>query len=234
MHAAVDKKQTVARAARPPPPLPPENEGRKAHEPMLLWLVNSWAVVEPLLTARASKLNPKVELLLLDCRTIRPMHVSELDPRKVFDEARVVETTAVRATLSSHPFLFNDQWAARFGKEIKKMFKEHGGTKGVMFLFALGDSVEHSIDEGELPMPDFVMRVAPYFRHDLDLIAEASLKALAQQHEREREQARRRAEITMRVAAAKAAQEQAAQETAAQEKAAEDTPSTAAGAAPPY
>jgi len=184
---------------------------RKDHEPMLLWLVNNWTVVDPLLRSCTEKLNPKVEVLLLDCRTMRGTDISTLDPRTIFAAAKIVELAALRSTISSHPYLYNDKWAAQFGKTMKQHVKQMNGTAGTCFLFAIGDSTEHAPDEGgNEALADFVMKIAPYYTRDLLLIKEASEEQLRQQQDAERQKAakemelaRKRAEITARVEAAR-------------------------------
>ena len=185
---------------------------RQEHEPLLLWLMNQWAVARPLLLAATEKLNPTCELLLLDCRTMRESHVSKLDARAVLSDGRVVESTALRAVIAKHPFLYTQQWATGFAKAIKASMQKEAGRQGVLVLLAFGDAAEHAADQA-FPLPDFCMNVAPFYMADLDKIAEHALKQLREQEERAREQQERerqlqlkRAAIEARVAAGKAAQ----------------------------
>ena len=196
--------------------MPMQEVDREDHKPMLLWMMNNWHIIEPLIKSTTAKLNPKVEVLLLDCRTKRGTHVSTLDPHTVFADSKIVETTALRSTISAHPYLYNDKWSAQFGKTMKTHIKKMNGTLGTCFLIAIGDSTEHGPEE-EGALPDFTMKIAPYYMHDLHVIQEASIKQLQQQQEaaraqalKEMELARKRAEIVARVEAAK--REQAARE----------------------
>ena len=88
----------------------PQEVDRPKHQPFLLWLVNNWAIAEPLLQAAVAKLDPKNDTLLLDVRTKRGVAVSTLDHAAVFAAARVVEITGIRQSLTSHPFLYNNKW----------------------------------------------------------------------------------------------------------------------------
>jgi hypothetical protein len=186
---------------------------RKDHEPMLLWVVNNWAVAGPLLHAATERLNPKVEVLLLDVRTPRGTPVSSLDPPAVVAAAKIVELPALRSTLSSHPYLYEDKWAKEFSRQMKDHVKKTAGRMGACFLFAIGDATRHAPNEAE-PLPDFTMKIAPYYDADLAVIREHAAKQLAQQQQQQQralreqaqlleERARKRAEIAKRVEAAR-------------------------------
>ena len=184
--------------------LPPRND----HEPLLLWLLNHWAKVLPLLNASVEKLDPKHETLLLDCRTHRDADIGALDHNMVFAGARPVELTAMREVLSSHPFLFNAVWCRAFAKEIKITAKKHKGERGPVVLFAFGDVAEHAPDQ-EHALPDFSMSVAPYHLHDLYAIAKHNLNGKEEARAAQSkavELAAKRQEIACRVEQARAAQ----------------------------
>ena len=149
---------------------------RPKNEPLLLWLINSWNIAEPLLRQATDKLDPKNDTLILDVRTRRGVPMTTLDHAAVFGSAKVAEITALRQTLSSHPFLYNARWCKTLSVEIKKHAKEQRGAAGCCCLFACGDVAEHAPDQ-QSPLPDFNMSVAPYFVSDLHKIAEASLAA---------------------------------------------------------
>ena len=150
------------------------NERRKEHEPLLMHLMNNWAIVLPLLKVATAKLDAKNDTLIMDCRTARGVGVNTLDPRVIFEGARPVEYTAIRKMLSSHPFLYSSRWCKAFSMEVKQHMKSKKGTAGVFCIFAIGDSTEHA-PEGSAPLPDFTMNVALYNETDLDNIAGANL-----------------------------------------------------------
>mmetsp|Transcript_22136 Transcript_22136/g.45191 ORF Transcript_22136/g.45191 Transcript_22136/m.45191 type:complete len:179 (+) Transcript_22136:137-673(+) len=150
-----------------------EDESRKAHMPLLLWLMNNWTAVLPLLKTATAKLDPKNDTLILDVRTERGTPVAALDPAAVFHKATVAEYTAVRKVLTSHPFIYNARWCQPFSVEVKQHVKSKKGTAGVFCLFAFGDSPEHAPDQSK-PVPDFFMNVALYNESDLQQIAEAT------------------------------------------------------------
>ena len=185
---------------------------RQEHEPLLLWLLNSWPTVAPLLQQSAGRVDPKADTLLLDCRTHRGIHIRTLDHATIFAAARPVELTALRAVLSGHPFLYNSVWCKNFAKEIKIAAKRHAGACGPMFLFAIGDAPEHAPDQDH-PLPDFTMKVAPFFMSDLLNLAEHNLGGKEQARVAQRKAAEleaKRQEIARRVEAARAAQQQEA------------------------
>ena len=150
---------------------------RQSTEPLLLWLVNSWHVAEPLLRQATEKLDPKHDSLILDLRTPRGVSVATLDHATVIGSAKVAEITALRQTLMHHPFLYNSRWCRTFAIEMKKHLKKHQGANGCCCIFACGDAPEHAPDQ-QNPLPDFNMEVKPYFVSDLHKIAEASLAPL--------------------------------------------------------
>ena len=183
--------------------LPPRN----AHEPLLLWLLNHWAKVLPLLKARVEKLDPSMRP---SCWTAerRDADIGALDHNIVFAGARPVELTAMREVLSSHPFLFNAVWCRAFAKEIKITAKKHKGERGPVVLFAFGDVAEHAPDQ-EHALPDFSMSVAPYHLHDLYAIAKHNLNGKEEARAAQSkavELAAKRQEIACRVEQARAAQ----------------------------
>ena len=150
-----------------------EDERRKAHMPLLLWLMNNWTVVLPLLRAATTKLDAKHDTLILDVRTERGTSVASLDPAAVFKGAKVTEYTAIRQVLTSHPYIYNSRWCRPFSVEVKQHVKSKKGTGGVFCMFAFGDSPEHAPDQDK-PLPDFLMNVALYNESDLQQIAEAT------------------------------------------------------------
>ena len=145
---------------------------------------------------------------MLDCRTRRGTHVGDLDHAAIFArQARTVELTAIREVLGSHPFLYNHGWCRTFAKELKKDVKKHAGdVRGPMILFAIGDSADHAPDQDD-PMPDFNMKVAPFFLSDLYSIADNNLGCKEQARVAQRNAAAleaKRREIARRVEVARA------------------------------
>ena len=147
----------------------------QVHMPLLLWLVNNWLMVEPLLKEVTSrKLDAKHDTILLDVRTRRGVELATLDPRHVFAEARTIELTAIRGTLSEHPFLYDGKWTKGVVVHIKQAVKTTKGAKGPCCLFAYGDSCVHAPDQDD-PKADFYMSIASHFADDLRAIAEKNL-----------------------------------------------------------
>ena len=185
-----------------------DNRRHENSEPLLLWLLNSWPTVVPLLQKSVERVDPKVDTLIIDCRTHRGVHITTLDHAKIFAAARPTELTALREVLSSHPYLYHQGWCKTFAKEIKIAVKQHVGTCGPMFLFAVGDSAE---DQDHVP--DFNMKMAPFFLSDLFSIADDNLGGKEQARVAQRKAAEleaKRQEIARRVEVARAAQAAAA------------------------
>ena len=155
----------------------------QVHMPLLLWLVNNWLMVEPLLKEVTSrKLDAKHDTILLDVRTRRGVELATLDPRHVFAEARTIELTAIRGTLSEHPFLYDGKWTKGVVVHIKQAVKTTKGAKGPCCLFAYGDSCVHAPDQDD-PKADFYMSIASHFADDLRAIAEKNLTPALRAHQ---------------------------------------------------
>jgi hypothetical protein len=131
-------------------------------QPLLLWLVNNWAVVAPKLDAAVAKLNRANEVFLVDVRIDRGDAMSTLDPATVFDKGVAVELEGLRQVLSNHPFLYTSAWCKQLAlqtkQEVKAMATKSDPVsvgKGVLVCFARGD-----IADLEKILPDFTMNVA--------------------------------------------------------------------------
>ena len=161
---------------------------------MLLWMMNNWHIIRPLIKSATSEIKPEGRGAAADCRTKRGLTSRRSIRRTVFADSKIVETTALRSTISAHPYLYNDKWSAQFGKTMKTHIKKMNGTLGTCFLIAIGDSTEHGPEE-EGALPDFTMKIAPYYMHDLHVIQEASIKQLQQQQEAARAQALKEMEL---------------------------------------
>lgn len=135
----------------------------------MTWIVNCWSFVEPRLTELSVKANPKHDVLLFDLRVERGGDVRALDPNQVMPKAQVLELTAIRQVLNSHPYLFQRGWCKEFSVAAKEAVKKAGGKLGCYCLVAYGDSA--ASDDG-LPMNFSVM---PCFHHDLREIAKHNL-----------------------------------------------------------
>ena len=153
--------------------MPPFTMDRTQHQPLLLWMMNSYPVAKHLIKNSTTKLNPSHEVLVIDVRTKRGTSVASLDHETVFTHAKIAELTALRQTLSSHPYMYNARWCKAMSLAVKENVKMQKGKAGVFIIFAYGDAPEHAPDQDDA-VPDFNMNIALYNENDLEMIAKAN------------------------------------------------------------
>ena len=170
-------------ARGPPVPAAPGAGGtggawtRPEVQPLLVWLVNNWAIIAPKLDTALARLHRANDVFVVDVRLDRGGAYTSLDAAAVFDKGVGVELEGLRNVLMNHPFLFKSSWCKQLTtqtkQEVKSMAKKQDPAsvaKGILICFAYGDSPEL----GEV-LPDFSMNVAQFFSGDLKTVAEHNL-----------------------------------------------------------
>ena len=200
---------------------PVTGEMHPEHQPLLVYLVNCWHLVQPRLMELTQKANIMNDCILFDLRTRRNTElIPQLyPPDKIMEGAMLVELEGIRRQLGEHPYLYQTAWCKQVSVAARKAVKQYKGEAGLYVLIAHGDEADHA-PEGCRPLPHFAMHIATYFVRDLVNIAEHNLRGLQEDGRTDRKQVAidnhrasvmesKRQEIMAEVEAAKKAREAA-------------------------